>query len=543
MTTTSPLLLAGGLVHDGSGGAPVRADVLVDRGRILRVGLDLSPPPGTDVPDTEVVDARGLEVLPGFVDVHAHDDAALLRPGAVEPKVRQGVTTTVIGNCGHGCAPSGDDGSLEAYSTPVLGPFPPQRWPTFGAYLTELAARPLRLNALALVPHAPVRAAQIGTDTRAADAREVDRIAGAVGEALDAGAAGVSLGLMYAPGSAADRAELLAIARAVSLRGKLLVAHVRNEADDLLASLAEFVDLGRASGAALHVSHLKVTGPRNVGRMPQAIAALDAVRAEGLDVTADVYPYEAGSTTVATLFPGWTTERGIASLLATLGDPDSRAAVLAGLREPWPGPLENYFASVGPAAILLAGFGRPEHADFEGRSIADIATVLDRDPAECLIDLVRAEAGTLTVVLFQTDLAGMVDALAWPHTLVGSDGLPREQGYVHPRLYGTFARVLSQYAGPGRVLSRAAAIRRMSVGAARRFGVSGPVGVAPGAPADLQLLDPARYADRASYATPRRHPAGVVGVWINGRRVVGAATGDDVHSGRFSAVDRVGSTR
>lgn len=531
MPPTAPLLIMGGLVDDGSGAHPVHVDVLVERGRVARVEPQLLPPPGA-----EVVDARGLELLPGFVDVHAHDDAALFRPGALEPKVRQGVTTTVIGNCGHGCAPSGTDRSLEDYSTPVLGPFPPQRWSRFGDYLAELAARPLGLNTVALVPHAPVRAAELGFDTRPADAAEVDRITGAVGEALDAGAAGVSLGLMYAPGSAADRTELVAIARTVAARGKLLVAHVRNEADDLLDSLAEFADLGRASGAALHVSHLKVTGPRNVGRMPEAIEALDALRSEGIDVTADVYPYEAGSTTVATLFPSWATDRGVASLLTTLVDPGGRAAVLTGLREPWSGPLENYFASIGPTAIALAGFGRPEHAGFEGRSIADLAVARGQEPAECLIDLVLAEAGTLTVVLFQTDLAGMEHALAWPHTLVGSDGLPREQGYVHPRLYGTFSRVLIQYAGPGRVLTRTEAVHRMSVAAALRFGRPGPVGVVPGAAADLQLIDPLAYADRATYETPRRHPTGLVGVWIRGRRVIGDGIADEVAAGRFVPV-------
>lgn len=270
--------------------------------------------------------------------------------------------------------------------------------------------------------------------------------------------------------------------------------------------------------------------------MPDVVDALDALRVEGIDITADVYPYEAGSTTVATLFPSWTSDDGVASLLATLADPDSRTAVLAGLREPWSGPLENNYATLGPDAILLAGFRRPEHADFEGRSIADIAARTGSEPAECLVDLVLAERGTLTVVLFQTDLDGMVHALSWPHTLVGSDGLPREQGYVHPRLYGAFSRVLSSYAGPGRVLSRTGAVKRMSTDAAHRFGIPGPTGVVPGAAADLQLIDPRAYADLASYATPRRHPAGVVGVWIGGQRVLGGGMTDEVHAGRFLAV-------
>ena len=541
----STLVLVGATVHDGRGGAAQVADVVVRDGVVAAVG------PGAAASAVEagragrrVLDARGLEVLPGFVDVHAHDDAALFRPGGITPKTAQGVTTTIVGNCGQGVAPSppplrrdqtdaGDlpDRSLEQYSLPVLGPFPDRRWATFGDYVDTLAREPLGVHARTLVPHAPVRASVLGMVRRPADAGEASRIAGAVGEALDAGALGVSLGLMYAPGDAADRSELLAIAREVAARDGLLVAHVRNEADGLRASVDELASLGLESGARVHVSHLKVTGPRNVGGMDAIVDHLDALRARGLDVSADVYPYDAGSTTVASLFPPSTADRGVDSLLEALGDPTSRAAVLAGLEQPWPGTaLENQWAAIGPARILLAGFSRPEDAGLEGRSVADIAAELGGDPREVLADLVLAERGALTVIVFHTDLEGMRTALAWPHTLVGSDGLPRESGTVHPRLYGTFARLLDVYGGtgPSAVLTREEAVHRMSVAAHRRFRTvasSTPVGVVPGAAADLQLVDPVAYADRATYAEPRRPPSGVRGVWVAGELVAGELAG------------------
>jgi len=532
----STTVIIGATVHDGRGGAAQVADVVVRDGVVEAVG------PGAAASVVEagragrVVDGHGLEVLPGFVDVHAHDDAALFRPGGITPKTSQGVTTTIVGNCGQGVAPSPPpadppDRSLEQYSLPVLGPFPDRRWATFGDYVEALAREPLGVHARALVPHAPVRASVLGMVRRPADAAESSRIAGAVGDALDAGALGVSLGLMYAPGDAADRPELLAIAREVAARDGLLVAHVRNEADGLRASVDELASLGRESGARVHVSHLKVTGPRNVGGMESIVDHLDDLRAGGLDISADVYPYDAGSTTVASLFPPSTADRGVDSLLEALGDPTSRAAVLAGLEQPWPGTaLENQWAAIGPARILLAGFSRPEDAGLEGRSVADIAAELGGDPREVLADLVLAERGALTVIVFHTDLEGMRTALAWPHTLVGSDGLPRESGTVHPRLYGTFARLLDVYGGtgPSAVLTREEAVHRMSVAAHRRFRTvasSTPVGVVPGAAADLQLVDPVAYADRATYAEPRRPPSGVRGVWVAGELVAGELAG------------------
>jgi N-acyl-D-aspartate/D-glutamate deacylase len=554
----STLVLVGATVHDGRGGAAQVADVVVREGMVAAVGpgaaasvVDAGRATSTlasgsgsgsrsgSVGGVEVVDARGLEVLPGFVDVHAHDDAALFRPGGIAPKVSQGVTTTIVGNCGQGVAPSPPptgptdppDRSLEQYSLPVLGPFPDRRWATFGDYADTLAREQLGIHARTLVPHAPVRASVLGMVRRPADAGETSRIAGAVGDALDAGALGVSLGLMYAPGDAADRLELLAIAREVAARDGLLVAHVRNEADGLRASVDELASLGRESGARVHVSHLKVTGPRNVGGMGAIVDHLDDLRAEGLDISADVYPYDAGSTTVASLFPPSTADRGVESLLEALGDPTARASVLAGLEQLWPGTaLENQWAAIGPARILLAGFARPENAGLEGRSVADIAAELGGDPREVLADLVLAERGALTVIVFHTDLEGMRTALAWPHTLVGSDGLPRESGTVHPRLYGTFARLLDVYGGtgPSAVLTREEAVHRMSVAAHRRFRTlasSTPVGVVPGARADLQLVDPVAYADRATYAEPRRPPSGVRGVWVAGELVAGEIAG------------------
>lgn len=510
-------VLRGGLVHVGDGRRAIEADVAVRDGVIVELGALGSEPLGTEPlgteTETEVLDVRGLEILPGFVDVHSHDDAALFRPCGLAPKTGQGVTTTVVGNCGLGLAPSSP--ALVESAGPVLGEFPATTWPAFVDYLASLAGAALAVHAVALVPHAPLRVAAMGPARRRATAAERDRMAGAAGDALDAGAAGISLGLMYSPGDSADRAELLALARQAAARDRLLVAHVRNEADHLRASLDELADLGRETGARVHVSHLKVTGPRNAGSMPAIVDHLDALREGGVDVSADVYPYDAGSTTVVSLFPPWALDGGADGLLARLGDPEQRARVLQSLLAPWNDTaLENQWAAIGPERIVLVGFADPALSAFEGLSVREAATLREQDPLETLADLVLATGAQLTVIVFHTDLEGMKTALAWPHTLVGSDGLPRETGTVHPRLFGTFSRALTLG-----VLPRGEMIRKMTQDATARFGIAGRGRIEPGFAADLQLVDARAYADRATYAEPRLSPAGLRAVWVGGRRV------------------------
>ncbi|BDZ49181.1 dihydroorotase [Frondihabitans sucicola] len=451
--------------------------------------------------------------------MHSHDDAALFRPGGLAPKLGQGVTTSVIGNCGLGVAPSA--AALLDSAGPVLGAFPDDHWVSFGSYLTTVAAEARAVNTVALVPHAPLRIAAMGAARRPATPAESERMAGIASDALDAGAAGISLGLMYSPGDAAERPELLALARAVAAHDRLLVAHIRNEADHLRASIDELAGLGREAGAAVHVSHLKVTGPRNAGSMPGIIDHLEGLRASGLDITADVYPYDAGSTTVVSLFPPWAQEGGAEGLLGRLRDVDNRAEVLASLTAPWTDTtLENQWAAIGPEKIVVVGFDDPALSDLEGLTVAEVAVARDQQPLEALADLVLLTSAQLTVILFHTDLEGMKTALAWPHTLVGSDGLPRENGTVHPRLFGTFSRALTLG-----VLPRGEMIRKMTQDAALRFGIAGRGRIAPGFAADLQLVDAGAYADRATFASPRLSPAGLVTTYVNGVRADVAPAG------------------
>ncbi|MGA8112369.1 MAG: D-aminoacylase [Actinocatenispora sp.] len=508
------LLLRGGQVVDGSGARPVRADVLIEDGLIRAVGV---LPAGLDA---AMLDVTGALVTPGFVDVHAHDDLALLKPGFADPKLLQGVTLDVVGNCGHGCAPVGaDPGLLGTYSGPVLGAFPdPLPWRTFPDYLDHLARSALPTNAVALVPHGALRASVAGYARRPLRPDELRGALDALREGLDHGAAGLSLGLMYAPGDAAPRAELYALARVLARHGKLLAVHLRNEGDGILRSADEALDVARRTGVAVHLSHLKVVSPRNHGRMPELLDRLDAARADGVDVTADVYPYAAGSTTVAAMFPAWALAEGTPGLLTVLADRHDRARVVDDLRREWE-TLENNVLALGGDRIVLAGFTRADNLGHEGRSLAGIATERGTDPVTCLCDLVVEERGALTVVLFQMDERDVADALAWPWSMVGSDGLPIEARYTHPRMYGTFPRVLARYAVRHGLFTVPEAVRRMTSLPADRFGVPGRGRLVPGAVADLTVLDLDSLADRATFTDPRQLPSGVRAVLLGGTPV------------------------
>lgn len=517
------ILLHGGAVIDGTGAERRSADVLVEGDRISAVG-DIEP--GIDA---RAVDVSGSVVFPGFIDVHAHDDLALLRPDGVEPKVMQGVTVNVIGNCGHGCAPVATDPRMQAsYSGPVLGRFPETVcWQGFPEYLDQLSTRGLRTNAVALVPHGALRASISGYARRPLDTGELARARHDLDEALQRGAAGLSLGLMYAPGDVADRAELVGLARVVAAHDRVLAAHIRSEGDDILGSLRELLDIARRTEVRVQLSHLKVVSPRNRGRMPEILEVLDAARAEGIDITADVYPYPAGSTTAAALFPNWTLADGVPGLLALLDTPSERAEIVASMYRPWQ-PQENNFRALGASGILLAGFRQPGNEAYEGARLSDVATDRDVDAAECLCQLMTEENGELTVVMFQMDDDDVTTALSWPWSLIGSDGLPVQSPYTHPRMYGTFARILSEYVRNRRLFSLEEATRRMSTLPAERFRIPGRGVIRPGAVADLVVADPDRIEDHATFAAPRRFPENIRAVLVNGA----LAAMDGISTGR-----------
>nr|WP_269439019.1 D-aminoacylase [Arthrobacter caoxuetaonis] len=493
-------------------------------------------PPGTITPqDATVIDVTGLVVSPGFIDVHTHSDATALDARSTPPDLawaaaRQGVTTEIAGNCGYSLFPSAQDSahadSLRDFCTALLGPAgsPVPGMEGFAASHNKAA----RVNNIAsLQGHSSLRAAVLGFAQRRATPEETDQMCTLLDDALNAGAAGWSSGLIYPPGTYADTAELIALGR-VSARHRVpYVTHLRDEMSRVEAALDEALEISRRSGTALHVSHHKTAGRNGVGKSATTLAMMDAARSEGLDVTCDVYPYVAGSTSLHAMLPPWASAGGFQALLARLAEPVQRERMRASIEHGEPG-WENTIGNGGWDRIDIAG--APKHPAAEGHSIAKLAAQAGQDPVDFVADLLLAETGAVTIISHSMDEADMQRVMAHPGTMIGSDGVPRD-GKPHPRWAGTFARVLGRYVRELGLLSLEDAVLRMTALPAQRFGLADRGSLVPGAVADVVVFDPAAVEDRATFTEPLRRPIGIEHVFVAGReilcgqRLTGAAPG------------------
>jgi len=467
---TCDLLIAGGEVVDGLGGPRYRADVAVSGDRIVAVGR-LQGWRGA-----KTIDAAGMVVAPGFIDVHTHDDSALLATPEMAAKVSQGVTTVVVGNCGISLAPARFSGPPPS-PLDLLGEDGAWfRFETFAEYLAALAEEPPAVNALPLVGHQTLRARHVAALDRPSSEAEIGRMAEDVDEAMRAGAGGFSSGLEYGMSLAASTHEVTCLARVAAEHGGIYCTHIRDERDGIVSAMQEALRIGRDAGLPVVLSHHKLAGARNHGRSRETLAVIDAAMA-GQEVAFDVYPYAAGSSSV------------------TPGD-------------------------VGDFRIVITRSG--SHPELVGRDLAGIAGDWGCTQAEAVARL--APVGGIYHLMDDGDVRRI---LAHPAAMIGSDGLPFDT-LPHPRLWGTFPRVLGHYARDLGLMSQEEAVRRMTSLPAQVFGLTERGVIAAGALADLVLFDPAGIADRATYEAPTRPAAGIGTVIVNGRCVWrdGAATGD-----------------
>jgi dihydroorotase/N-acyl-D-amino-acid deacylase len=497
------LLLHGGRIADGTG-APLRAADVGVRGDTLRV---LPPGAVAAASAAAAIDVTGLVLAPGFIDTHTHSDTTPmdgLDRSAVDAAAVQGVTVEICGNCGSSAFPDAP--------FPALADF---------ARAHETAGRANHIATL--VGHGTLRAAVVGHAQRPATAAELDRMRGLLGDALDAGAAGLSTGLIYTPGSYADTAEIVALAEVCARRDKPYVTHLRDEMSQVETALGEAVEIAERSRAALHVSHHKTAGKYAWGGTERTLPFLESLRDKGMDVTCDVYPYTAGSTALSAMLPPWAHDGGTARLLERLADAGERRRMREAIAQGVPG-WENTVGNGGWDRISVAGAAR--HPELVGRTIAAAAEDAGLDPIDLVADVLRAERGDVTIISHSMREDDVRRVLAAPFAMIGSDGVPRP-GLPHPRWAGTFARVLGHYARELEVLSITEAVRKMTGASARRFGLAGRGLLADGAHADLVAFDPETVIDRATFAEPLLPPLGVRLVLVGGQVVArdGRATG------------------
>ncbi len=465
------LVIRNARLVDGTG-APARpADVAVTGERIVRVGE------ARDAARREI-DARGHVLAPGFIDTHAHDDGALLRYPDMAFKVAQGVTTVVVGNCGFSVAPATREAGRLVTGSAILNVGEtPVTWEDLAGYAAAVAARRPAVNALALVGHNTLRYAAMGNARRPPTATELARMRAWVEQGLAQGACGLSTGLIYEPGRWCETEELVELCRPVAAYGGLYATHMRDEGERLLESVEETLHIGREAGCAVHLSHHKATGRAAWGLVPRSLARVEAA-ATAQRVTLDVYPYTAGSTRL--------------EALVRLGRVDAASA----------------------ETVRLATV--PGHPEWEGKTVAEVAAALDLPVEQALVRILEGPGRETVCIHFSMAEADVVANLRHPLVMIGSDGIPVLEGLPHPRLFGTFPRVLGRYVRELGLLTLEEAVRRMTSLPAQTFGLVERGRIAEGMYADLVLFDPDTVADRATYDDPKREPVGVELVVVNG---------------------------
>ncbi|WP_116950630.1 N-acyl-D-amino-acid deacylase family protein [Jiangella endophytica] len=498
----SDRLVRGGRVVDGSGAPPARADVLIRRGRI-----DAVEPPGRIPADAApTIDASGLVVAPGFIDVHSHADNAPLLADDDTSKILQGVTTEVVGNCGESLAPASTL-APESFAAFADRTFPPLdvTWSSWSEFTERTDALGYVTNYAPLVGHGPLRIAVLGLDDRAPDADELTLMRRELDKALDGGAFGMSSGLIYPPGIFSDTGELIALARQLGPDG-LYVTHLRNEGSQLLNSIREADRIGRTARCRVHISHLKARGRDNWGRMP---LALDLVKELGSDrpLTKDIYPYTAGSTVLTAMLPPHFLTGGNDAVLGRLSSPERRRELAHAMEHGIDGWESHLHAAGGWDNVMVSSTHSHRH---EGRTLTEIAADLELSPVDALIRVLTEERLRATMVLFVMDPGDVRDAFADPDTMVGSDGLPPGGGgKPHPRAFGTFPRILAEYVRTEKLMELGEAVRRMTSLPAEVFRIPERGLVRRGYVADLVAFDPDHVDHVCDYRDPVRAPAGI----------------------------------
>ena len=509
------LILKNGRVVDGTGNPWFFGDVGIKDGVIVGVGRVRQE-------GKKIIDVRGQIISPGFIDGHCHSDLMVLDDPESEIKLYQGVTTEVVGNCGIAPSPFSQENLdlLRSYVEPVLGKTEKQwSWETVSQYMETLLQVEPAENVATYVGHGTLRIAVMGFENRPASNEEMDRMKDLLEEGLQAGAIGLSLGLMYAPGSYTAREELVELCSVLPEHDGLLATHIRGEGGSLIPSIEEVIWIAERSGVPLQISHLKAAGRSNWGDVNQAMELVEDARSRGLDVTCDVYPYTAGSTTLTTLLPPWTLEGGVSQALERLHGPDSRKRIKEDLRhehDEW----DNLVASTGWDNVYIASLDKKSESASEGQSIAQMGKTRAADPADCMMDLLLEQDGKVSIVFFHMAGQDVEQVLKWDNSLIASDSLHDQADKPHPRLYGTFPRVLDKYVREEKLLTLEEAIRKMTSFPARRFKLEGRGLLATGYAADLVVLDPDVIAETATYEDPKRLPEGISDVVVNGSHVI-----------------------
>jgi N-acyl-D-amino-acid deacylase len=510
------ILIKNGTAVDGTGEPVFRADVGVAEGRIAVLAESV------EQEAIRTIDAQGLHIAPGFIDPHTHSDLPLLVDPRAESKIRQGVTTEVIGNCGFSPAPL-LGAAVEEISANAKNLDLDVTWRSMAQYLDRLRDPGTALNVVPLVGHNTVRGSVMGYDDVQPTPEQQVMMERLVIEAMEQGARGLSTGLYYPPGHYARTEEVIGLARAAARKGGVYASHIRSESDQALEAVGEAIEVGQQADVAVEIAHLKLSGYRNWGKVDELMALLESAETRGVRLGCDQYPYHASSTWLAAILPYWAQTGGSKGIAEKLRDPQMRAR----LRRDWEEnrtEWENRSGVRDWSDILISDCqARPEVL---GKSMAEVAEIDGQDPLETAFDLIALSEGRVGCVWFGQLEENVRILMRHPIVVAGSDGssLSPEgvlgQRQVHPRSYGTFPRVLGRYVRKEGVLSLEEAVKKMTSVTAERFGLTDRGVVREGAWADLVLFDAQKVTDVATFTDPHQYPEGIPYVIVNGQVVI-----------------------
>lgn len=528
---TYDLILRHGTVYDGSGNAPFIGDVAIRQDTIAAAG-ELG-----DARGRREIDATGLAVAPGFINMLSWAPESLLHDGRSQGDIRQGVTLEVMGEAE----------SMGPLNAQMKKDFVAQqgdirydvKWTTLGGYLKHLEKRGVSCNVASFVGGTTVRVHELGYADRAPTPEELRRMTKLVEQAMEEGAVGVSSALIYAPGFYAKTDELIALARAAGKHGGIYISHLRSEGNQFLEALDELLTIAREANVAAQIYHLKAAGSNNWHKLDAVIAKIEAARASGQRITADMYPYTAGATGLDAAMPPWVQEGGNQAWIKRLQDPAIRERVKREMVTPTDQWESLYLAAGSPDRVLLVGLKNPKLKPLTGKTLAEVAKLRGKSPEETAMDLVIEDGSRVTTVYFMMSEENIRKQLRLPWVSFDSDAPsmapegPFLKSNPHPRAYGTFARVLGKYVRDEKILSMQEAIRRLTSFPAETLKLERRGRLQPGYFADVVVFDPNKIQDHATFEQPHQYSTGVAHVFVNGVQVLKDGEHTSAKPGRF----------
>lgn len=520
------VLIRNARIVDGTGAPWIRGDIGIVKDEITAMDFKI------EAEAAFTVDAQDMIVAPGFIDTHAHSDLRILKHPEEDYKIQQGITTCVLAPDGLSVAPITDDTerSIKQRVAGLYGTYVQDwTWRTISDYLTEIEKNRPATNNLMSIAHGNVRAIAMGWDSRPPTTEELKKMRNIVQQGFDDGAGNLSTALILPPALYAGHAELVALTHVAAENGGFFAVHMRNESDTVVEALQEMIDVCKESGCPLHISHLKVGGKRNWGKSQEILNVIDQARLEGMDVTFDQYPYIAGCTMLDAVIPPWVHEGGIEKFLERLEDSTVREKIqkdLEGPSDKW----ENWVGSCGWEGVVITSVGSGKNKSFEGKSISKLAGETGKRPLDVVADLLIEEENAVTMTVFYGDENDVETIMQHPCLCVCTDGIMG--GKPHPRVYGTFPRILGHYVRERKILTLENAIQRMTGNPSRLLRLNDRGILRKGMKADITIFDQNKIIDVGTYENPDHYPAGIEYVFVNGEVALEKGNQTAIRSGK-----------